>query len=115
MLVIPGQRGKDLCDRHLGPTRRDLLRVGGSGLLGLSLGGLFELQAKAAEAKSTGGPGWGKAKSIIMVYLQGGPSHLDLWDPKENVPDKVKSAFSNIDTKLPGIKFTEVLPKLAQV
>src|SRR5206468_6708080 len=54
-------------------------------------------------------------KSIIMVYLQGGPSHLDLWDPKENVPDKVKSTFTNIPTKLPGIMFTENLPKLAQV
>ncbi|REJ74402.1 MAG: DUF1501 domain-containing protein, partial [Planctomycetota bacterium] len=47
--------------------------------------------------------------------LQGGPSHLDLWDPKENVPDNVQSAFSNIDTKLPGVRFTENLPKLAQV
>jgi uncharacterized protein (DUF1501 family) len=115
MLVIPGQPGKDLCDRHLGLTRRDLLRVGGSGLLGLTLGKLFDLQARAADAGHAGGRGWGKAKSVIMVYLQGGPSHLDLWDPKENVPDNVRSAFSNISTKLPGVKFTEILPKLAQV
>jgi hypothetical protein len=115
MLVIPGQPGKDLCDRHLGLTRRDLLRVGGSGLLGLTLGKLFGLQARAADAGHTGGKGWGKAKSVIMVYLQGGPSHLDLWDPKENVPDNVRSPFSNIATKLPGVKFTEILPKLAAV
>src|SRR5262249_27631941 len=115
MIIIPGQPGKDLCDRHLGLTRRDLLRIGGSGLLGLSLGSLFQLQARAAEEHKTGGPGWGKAKSIIMIYLQGGPSHLDLWDPKDNVPDNVKSTFSAIATKLPGVKFTEVLPKLAQV
>src|SRR5262245_29304104 len=115
MLVIPGQPGKDLCDRHLGLTRRDLLRVGGSGLLGVTLGKLFQLQARAADAAHTGGRGWGKAKSVIMVYLQGGPSHLDLWDPKENVPDTVRSAFSNISTKLPGVKFTEILPKLAEV
>src|SRR5438477_9385291 len=115
MLVIPGQPGKDLCDRHLGLTRRDLLRVGGSGLLGLTLGKLFDLQARAADAHQTGGRGWGKAKSVIMVYLQGGPSHLDLWDPKENVPDNVRSPFSNIATRLPGVKFTEVLPKLAAV
>jgi len=115
MLVIPGQPGKDLCDRHLGLTRRDLLRVGGSGLLGLTLGKLFDLQARAADAGHTGGKGWGKAKSVIMVYLQGGPSHLDLWDPKEGVPDNVRSPFSNIATKLPGVKFTEVLPKLAAV
>lgn len=115
MLVIPGQPGKDLCDRHLGLTRRDLLRVGGSGLLGLTLGKLFDLQARAADAGHTGGKGWGKAKSVIMVYLQGGPSHLDLWDPKEGVPDNVRSPFSNIATRLPGVKFTEVLPKLAAV
>jgi hypothetical protein len=95
-------------------NRRDVLRVGGSTLIGLSLGKLFELQARA-EGKASGGPGWGKAKSIIMLYMQGGPSHIDLWDPKDNVPENVKSAFSAISTKLPGIKFTEILPKLAQV
>src|SRR5579875_3973311 len=115
MIVIPGQPGKDLCDPQLGITRRDLLRVGGSGLLGLSLGSMFQLQARAAEEKKGGGPGWGKAKSIILVYLQGGPSHLDLWDPKENVPDNVRSIFKTIDTKVPGIQLTEILPKLAQV
>src|SRR5579883_3065751 len=115
MIVIPGQPGKDLCDPQLGITRRDLLRVGGSGLLGLSLGSMFQLQARAAEEKKGGGPGWGKAKSIILLYLQGGPSHLDLWDPKENVPDNVRSVFKNISTKLPGVQFTELLPRLAQV
>ena len=97
-------------------TRRDLLRVGGAGMLGLSLGSLFKLQALAAEAgRPAGGPGWGKAKSVILVYLQGGPSHLDLWDPKDNVPDNVRSAFKPIPTKIPGVKFTEILPKLAKV
>ncbi|MFO1065657.1 MAG: DUF1501 domain-containing protein [Pirellulales bacterium] len=117
MLRIQGPLSKDLCDPHLAPTRRDILRVGGSGILGLTLGGMFQLQARSAEKSPlpAGGPGWGKAKSIIMIYLQGGPSHLDLWDPKENVPENVKSAFSNIPTKLPGVQFTENLPKLAQV
>src|SRR5688572_32781983 len=116
MITVPGQAGKDLCDEQdSGITRRDLLRIGGSGLLGLSLGSIFQLQeACAKEAGASGAPGWGKAKSIIMVYLQGGPSHLDLWDPKENVPDNVRSMLSNIPTKLPGVHFTEVLPKLAQ-
>lgn len=114
MLRIPGPPGKDLCDSHLGVTRRDVLRVGGSGILGCTLGTLFHLQAASA-AQAGGLPGWGRAKSIIMCYLQGGPSHLDLWDPKENVPDNVKSAFKSISTKLPGVKFTELLPKLAQV
>ncbi|MGB0741524.1 MAG: hypothetical protein ACPGXX_15755, partial [Planctomycetaceae bacterium] len=48
---------------------------------GFSLGSMFHLQAQASEKDNVGGPGWGKAKSIIMIYLQGGPSHLDLWDP----------------------------------
>src|SRR5580704_10867854 len=116
MIIVPGRPGKDLCDAQLGVTRRDILRVGGSGLLGLSLGSMLELQAVSAQGAETGrGPGWGKAKSIIMVYLQGGPSHLDLWDPKENVPDNVRSVFKPIATKVPGIQVTEILPKLAQI
>jgi hypothetical protein len=114
LIRVPGQPGKDLCDRHLGVTRRDVLRVGGSGLLGLSLGSMLGLKARAAESGAIGGAGWGQAKHIIMCYLQGGPSHLDLWDPKENVPDNVKSAFSNIQTKIPGVQFTENLSQLAQ-
>ena len=113
MLCVPGQPGKDLCDRQLNPSRRDLLRVGGSGMMGMSLGSLFQLQQ--ASAGESGGQGWNRAKSIILIYLQGGPSHLDLWDPKENVPDNVRSPFKNISTQLPGVKFTELLPKLAQV
>ena len=111
MLVIPGRSGKDTCD---GVTRRDLLRVGGSAMMGVSLANLFQLQKLQANPV-TGGHGFGKAKSVILLYLQGGPSHLDLWDPKENVPDNVKSAFKPIATKLPGVQFSELLPKLASV
>lgn len=117
MFRLQGPKCKDLCDPHLPPTRRDVLRVGGSGLLGLSLGSMFQLQANSAESSKGNGttPGWNKAKSIIMVYLQGGPSHLDLWDPKENVPENVKSVFNSIPTKLPGIHYTENLPMLAGI
>lgn len=115
MLIVPGQPGKDLCDRHLQMNRRDLLRVGGSGILGLSLASMLRLQAHAKVENRIGTGGWGKAKRVILVYLQGGPSHLDLWDPKPEAPENVRSTFSPIDTKLPGIQFTEVLPKLAQV
>ncbi len=115
MLRIPGEFCTDLCDANLKMTRRDLLRVGGSSILGLSLGSLFQLGARASDAGIKGGPGWGRAKSVIMVYLQGGPSHLDLWDPKENVSDKIKSPFSSIPTKIPGVHFTEILPQLAKV
>jgi hypothetical protein len=117
MLCIPGQPGKDLCDRNLGVTRRDILRVGGSAFLGMSLGGMFRLQeAQATNVSPTSGsgPGWNKAKSVILIYLQGGPSHLDLWDPKENVPDNVRSVFKKAPSKVPGMEVTELLPKIAQ-
>ena len=78
------------------------------------MGTMLQAKAMAGELKA-GSPGWGKAKSIILVYLQGGPSHLDLWDPKENVPDNVRSSFKPIPTKIPGVNFTELLPKLAKV
>ncbi len=114
MLIIPGQPGKNRSDCNVGMSRRDLLRVGGSCMLGLSLGRMFELQAIAAESGKSEA-GWGKAKSMIMVYLQGGPSQLDLWDPKENVPENVRSVFKPISTKLPGVQYTEILPQLAQI
>ncbi len=110
MLVIPGLANKDTCD---GITRRELLRVGGSAMFGLSLANFLGLQK--AQANQTGGPGFGKAKSVIFIYLQGGPSHLDLWDPKDNVPDNIRSVFKAIDTKLPGTKVSEIMPKFAQV
>src|SRR4029077_17216632 len=48
-------------------------------------------------------------------YLQGGPSHLDLWDPKPDAAENIRSTFKNIGTKIPGVNFTEILPKLAQI
>src|SRR5580765_2053509 len=116
MIRICGGTCSDLCDPNLKMTRRDLLRVGGAGMLGLSLGSLFRLQARAAQSGTlAGGPGWGSAKNVILVYLQGGPSHLDLWDPKEELADNMKSPFKTIPTKIPGVNFTEVLPELAKV
>lgn len=117
MLRFPGPKGKDLCESHFGETRRDFLRVGGAGLLGLSLNNVLRAQSASTASANAGRPGWGRAKSVILVYLQGGPSHLDLWDPKEpgSVPDNVRSDFKNIPTKIPGVNFTEILPRLAQV
>ena len=105
------KRARTCVTSKTGVTRRDILRVGGSS---------WTAGAVAARAAAAAGAGWPsgkprKAKSMIMIYLQGGPSHLDLWDPKENVPDNVRSVFKSIPTKIPGTHFTEVLPKLAQV
>ena len=116
MFRISGGLAKDLCDPQLLPTRAATFSASGcAGTSGLTLGPLLELRAQASAAGHSAGQGGGKAKSIILVYLQGGPSHLDLWDPKENVPDNVRSVFQPISTKVPGIKFTEILPRLAQL
>ncbi len=113
MLSIPGQSGST-CD---GFSRREFLRVGGAGLLGLSLGDLLSLQAYAKEnaapdAKSKSG--WGNAKSVIFIFLQGGPSHIDIWDPKPDAPSNVRGDFKPIKSNVPGIWLSEVMPKLAQ-
>ena len=113
MLTIPGFAGRDNCDGTV--NRRDLLRFGGLSLAGLSLGNVLTGEAHAVDKPTEGGQGFGKAKNVILIYLQGGPSHLDLWDPKENVPDNMKSNFKPIGTKLPGVQVTELLPKIADV
>lgn len=115
MFRIPGTPGKDLCDRHLGVSRRDVLRVGGASMMGLTLNNFLAAQTASAASPAGSRAGWGRAKNVLMIYLQGGPSHLDLWDPKENVPDKVRSEFKSIPTKIPGVHFTEILPQLAKV
>ena len=116
MLTIPG-RSAQLCD---GPTRRDLLRVGGAGLLGLALPDILRLQAANAAAAaggqaSKGAAGFGRAKNVILLFLQGGPSHIDLWDPKPDAPENVRGLFKPIETKTPGLSFGEHMPKLAGV
>ena len=92
-------------------TRRSVLHAGGMGMLGL---GLNHLSALGSPSKPIG-TGLGKAKSVILIFNGGAPSHIDLWDPKENVPDNVRSTFKNIPTKIPGVQFTENLPKLAGI
>ena len=116
MLVIPSTPGQVTCD---GISRRELIRIGGSALCGLSLPQLLALQsaggAESSEALQGGGPGWGKAKSVILIFLQGGPSHLDIWDPKADVPSDVKSVYKTIPSKVPGMEVTELMPQLAKV
>ncbi|HJP00629.1 MAG TPA: DUF1501 domain-containing protein [Planctomycetota bacterium] len=96
------------------PTRREILRVGGGSLLGLSLPQMLQLQALASGSERHA-PGWRTARSVILIFLQGGPSHLDLWDPKDGVPDDVVSPFATIPSRVPGMEVTELLPHLATV
>jgi hypothetical protein len=98
--VTAGSR--QLCD---GLTRRDVLRVGGAGLLGLSLPGLLRAEAEGARR--------GRVKSVILFFLEGGPAHQDLWDMKPDAPEGVRSAFRPIATTAPGLAFCEHLPMLA--
>jgi len=87
-------------------SRRELLRVGGLGALGLSLPQLLQ-------AEQTGGAA-SKADSCIVIYLNGGPSHLDMWDMKPDAPVEIRGEFRPIATSLPGVSLCEHLPRLAQ-
>lgn len=111
MLSIPGRPGAT-CD---GMSRRELMRVGGAGLLGVSLANLLSLEARGADSGAKKQTGFGTAKNFIFVFLQGGPSHLDIWDPKPDAPDNIRGEFKTISTKVPGVKVTEVMPNLAKV
>ncbi len=105
MLSIPGRPVRN-CD---GVSRRELLRVGGAGLLGLSLPEFLKMQA--APSRVEGQP---RAKSVIMLFLQGGPSHIDIWDPKPDAPSNIRGEFKAIKTKMDGTQVSETMPMLAQ-
>src|SRR2546425_5970921 len=110
MLTIPGRSGC-LCD---GPTRRELLRVGSVGVLGLNLANFFQWQKAQAASRLDGARGFNSAKSVIMVFLQGGPSHIDIWAPKPDAPSNVRGEFKPINTNVSGIQLSETMPMLAQ-
>ncbi|MFT7678830.1 MAG: hypothetical protein ACI8QC_002827 [Planctomycetota bacterium] len=95
-------------------SRRSLLRLGSGGLVGLGLPPLLGLE-QTALGGSLAAKSFGGAKSVILIFLQGGPSHIDLWDPKDDVPDDVRSAFKTIPSKVPGMELTELMPNLAKV
>src|SRR6266487_5453567 len=112
MISIPGQPGST-CD---GFSRREFLRVGGAGVLGISLADVLRLQARADTAPDSAKAkhGWGKAKRVILCFLQGGPSHIDIWDPKPDAPSNIRGEFKAIKTKVDGIQVSETMPLLAQ-
>ena len=60
-------------------------------------------------------PGFGRAKSVILVFANGGQSQIDMWDPKPNAPLDVRGAFQPIATAVPGVQFCEHMPRIARV
>jgi Protein of unknown function (DUF1501) len=89
-------------------TRRDVLRVGSLTALGLSLPGFLRLQARASAVETK------RDVSCILIWLQGGISHIDSFDPKPQAPEEIRGEFGTIATNVPGITLCDPLPRLAQ-
>src|SRR5215204_3043197 len=94
------------CD---GVTRREVLRVGGLTALGLSLTDWFRLRAEP------GRPAKGQRRSCILIWLDGGPSHLETFDLKPDAPAEVRGPFQPIATNVPGLAIGEHFARLARV
>ncbi len=100
-------KGTQLCD---GLTRREWLRVGGLGALGLSLPAL--LAARSAASASVGSS-FGKAKSCIVLFHLGGPPQHETWDPKDDAPLEVRGELKSIASNVAGIRVSELMPRTA--
>ena len=112
MLTIPGESHK-FCDGH---TRRNFLKIGSLGLGGLSLPQILEAQenSKNKESKINNTNSIPKEKSVIMIFLPGGPPHQDMWDLKMDAPSEIRGEFTPINTNVPGIQICELFPRLAK-
>jgi hypothetical protein len=112
MFTLWGNRRKTFCD---GLSRRNFLQIGAFGA-GLSLADL--LRARSASAASPSGSSarsQNKARSAIMIYLPGGPSHIDMYDPKPDAPVEFRGEFKAIPTNVTGIQICEHMPLQAQM
>ena len=116
MISILDRPGR-LCD---GWSRRELLQIGTLGLFGLGLPRFLQARgpgpgcAPCPTEASRGARGFGRARSVILLYLQGAPSHIDLWDPKPDAPSSIRGEFRPIATSVPGLFLGETLPRLAR-
>src|SRR5215469_9260214 len=104
MIRLDSNKPAHFCD---GLKRRDFLHAGSLGLLGLSLGDLFALQAAGQVPKETD-------KNCILLMLVGAPSQLDTWDPKPDAPSEIRGPYKAIATNVPGIQISEIFPKMAR-
>jgi hypothetical protein len=106
MLRIIGP-SRPLCD---GISRRELIRLGGLSLAGLGLPQLLAREAQAASRPAVKA----RAKSCLLFFLEGGPSHIDLWDMKPDAPAEIRGEFRPVATTTPGLHVCEHLPMLAR-
>ena len=93
------------------PTRREWLRAGGLGALGLSLPSLLRADSAAALAKPSS---FGRAKSCVLIFLSGGPPQHDTFDPKPDAPAEISGTIGSIRTSVPGLHLSELLPRTAK-
>ncbi len=105
MLRINADQTGTHCD---GFSRRNFLQIGS-----LAMGGMALPQLLRAE--ETAGPSAQRQKSVIMIFLPGGPSHQDMWDIKEDAPLEYRGEFNAINTNVPGVRICEHFPKLAKM
>ena len=108
MLKIPGESARD-CD---GLTRRSFLQAGTLGVGGLALPEFFRLRARGAD-RGVGSIG-GAQRSVILIWLSGGPGHMETWDPKPDSPSGFRGPFGAVGTSLPGVHLGELLPEQAK-
>jgi hypothetical protein len=98
-----------------GVTRRDFLQVGLGGAVGLGLCDLLRLRATAADPQGTLKGSSGRDVNCILVWMDGGPSHYETFDPKPEAPLEIRGEFKPIPTSVPGVHFSECIPRLASV
>src|SRR5438045_6775660 len=106
MLTFFNGSGERFCD---GISRRSFLRAGGLALGGLALSDLLRLKAEGAVASER------KGKSVIMICLGGGPSHVDTYDMKPGAPAEIRAEFRPLKTNVPGMWISELLPRQAKI
>ncbi|HZZ79193.1 MAG TPA: DUF1501 domain-containing protein [Gemmataceae bacterium] len=97
-------------------SRRDFIKVGSAGLLGLTLPQLLKFESEArAQTPSNRMSNTRRANNVIMIWLAGGPATIDMWDLRPNAPEGIRGEFREIDTAVQGIRICEHLPKMARV
>lgn len=110
MLSIQDPRPSHHCQ---GFSRREFLRVGSLGATGCSLAGL--LAARAAAGSDGATEGVFRNRSVVLLFLQGGPPHLEFFDPKMTAPTEIRSITGEVATRIPGVTFGGTFPRLANL